>query len=66
MHAREVQRYAYERHPPIGCTLVGCIPVKYVLIFENGFVVLDAEPGLARMSVLAAACTFQRNKVVSA
>jgi hypothetical protein len=40
MHAREVQRYAYERHPPIGCTLVGCMPVGYVLIFENSFVVL--------------------------
>jgi hypothetical protein len=26
-----------------------------MLIFENSFVVLDAEPGLARMSVLAAA-----------
>jgi hypothetical protein len=55
MHAREVQRYAYKRHPSIGCTLVGCMPVRYVLIFESSFVVLDAEPGLARMSVLAAA-----------
>jgi hypothetical protein len=31
------------------------MPVRYVSIFENGFVVLDAEPGLARMSVLATA-----------
>jgi hypothetical protein len=31
------------------------MPVRYVLIFENSFVVLDAEPGLAGMSVLAAA-----------
>ena len=59
MHAREVTamrhtpmrctpvRYTPMRHPPIRCTLVGCMPVRYVLIFENGFVVLDAEPGLA-------------------
>jgi hypothetical protein len=45
------------RHPPIRCTLVGCMPVRYVLIFENGFVVLDAEPGLAVMSGSAAAVT---------
>jgi hypothetical protein len=43
------------RHPPIRCTLVECIPVRYVLIFEDGFVVLDAELGLAVMSGLAAA-----------
>ena len=44
-------RYTPMRQPPIRCTLVGCMPVRYVLIFENGFVVL----GLAGMSVLAAA-----------
>jgi hypothetical protein len=44
-------RYTPMRHPPIRCTLVGCMFVRYVLIFENGFVVLDAEPGLAGMSV---------------
>jgi hypothetical protein len=43
------------RHPPIRCTLVECMPVRYVPIFENGFVVLDAERELARMLVLAAA-----------
>jgi hypothetical protein len=48
-------RYTPMRHPPIRCTLVECMPVRYVPIFENGFVVLDAERGLARMSVLAAA-----------
>jgi hypothetical protein len=43
------------RHPPNRYTLVGCIPVRYILIFENGFVVLDAEPGLAGVSGLASA-----------
>jgi hypothetical protein len=43
------------RDTPIRCTLVGCMLVRYVLIFENGFVVLDAEPGLAVMSGSAAA-----------
>jgi hypothetical protein len=52
-------RYTPMRHPPIRCTLVGCMPVRYVSIFENGFVVLDAEPGLARMSVLATAVSAQ-------
>src|ERR1700729_3184700 len=42
-------------HPPIRCTLVGYMPVRYVSIFANGLVVLDAEPGLVLMSVLAAA-----------
>ena len=49
-------RYTPMRHPPIRCTLVGCMPVRYVLIFENGFVVLDAESGLAVMSGSAVAC----------
>ena len=46
MHAREV--HAHETSA-IRCTLVGCMPVRYVLIFENSFVgfTLDAEPGLA-------------------
>src|SRR2546430_12658423 len=48
-------RYTLMRHPPIRCTLVGCMLVRYVLIFENSFVVLDAEPGLAVMSRSAAA-----------
>jgi hypothetical protein len=48
-------RYTPMRHPPNRYTLVGCIPVRYVLIFENGFVVLDAEPGLAGVSGLASA-----------
>jgi hypothetical protein len=48
-------RYPPMRHPPIRYTLVGCMPVRYVSIFANSFVVLDAEFGLARMSVLAAA-----------
>jgi hypothetical protein len=48
-------RYTPMRHTPIRCTLVGCMPVRYVLIFENSFVVLDAEPGLAVMSGSAAA-----------
>ena len=39
--------YTPVRYTPIRCTLVGCMPVRYVLIFENSFVVLDAEPGLA-------------------
>jgi hypothetical protein len=52
MHTREVQRYAYERHPPIGCTLVGCVPVRYVWFSKIVFVVLNAEPRLARISVL--------------
>src|SRR5436305_565980 len=47
-------RYTPMRHPPIRCTLVGCMPVRYVLIFENSFVALDAEPGLAVMSGSAA------------
>jgi hypothetical protein len=42
------------RHLPIRCTFVGCMPVRYVLIFENNFVVLDAESGLAVMSRSAA------------
>jgi hypothetical protein len=29
------------RHPPIRCTLVGCMPVRYVSTFENGFLVLE-------------------------
>jgi hypothetical protein len=37
------------------------MPVRYVSIFENGFVVLDAERGLARMSVLAAAAKANAN-----
>jgi hypothetical protein len=48
MHAREVYairympvRYMPMRHPPIRCTLVGYMPVRYVLIFENSFVVLE-------------------------
>jgi hypothetical protein len=48
MHAREVHamrhmpvRYTPMRHPPIRCTLVGYMPVRYVLIFENSFVVLE-------------------------
>jgi hypothetical protein len=48
-------RYTPVRYTPIRCTLVGCMPVRYVSIFESGFVVLDAEPGLVRMSVLATA-----------
>jgi hypothetical protein len=45
------------RHPFIRCTLVGCMPVRYVLIFEKSLVVLDTEPGLAVMSRSAAAVT---------
>jgi hypothetical protein len=48
-------RYTPMRHPPNRCTLVGYMPVRYVLIFENRFVVLDAEPGLAGVSELASA-----------
>jgi hypothetical protein len=29
------------RYTPIRYTFVGCMPVRYVLIFENGFVVLS-------------------------
>jgi hypothetical protein len=35
------------------------MPVRYVLIFENSFVVLDAEPGLAGMSVLTTAGEYR-------
>ena len=48
-------RHTPIRHTPNRCTLVGCMLVRYVLIFENSFVVLDAEPGLAGMSVSTAA-----------
>jgi hypothetical protein len=34
-------RYTPMRYPPIRCTLVGGMPVRYVLIFENSFVVLE-------------------------
>ena len=63
-YARELHtpvRYTPMRHPPIRCTLVGCMPVRYFLIFESSFVVLDAEPGLAGMSVLAAAALIASN-----
>jgi hypothetical protein len=48
MHTCEEQRYAYKRHSPIGCTFMGCMLVRYGLIFENSFVVLDVEAWLAR------------------
>jgi hypothetical protein len=47
-------RYTPMRHTPIRYTLVGCMPVMFVLVFENSFVVLNAEPGLAGMSVSTA------------
>jgi len=43
-------RYTPMRHPPIRCTFVGCMPVRYVLILENGFVVLARSLALILLS----------------
>jgi hypothetical protein len=56
------------RCTPVRCTFIKYTPIRYTpmrytlsltlltpRVIQNGFVVLDAEPGLARMSVLATA-----------